>query len=332
MLKVATNFIRRSRISVGIGRCNSNFFQRRFYHGDGEKSKMENQERLKMQGKELERGLLAGFQRTQLGRLLVDAATPNDLEIEYNNPHVVAKWTNLAAREGPDILSRIDNSNVRPVVVTVTGASGNIAYSLLPRIACGDMLGKHQPVILKLLEIPEMSAPLNGVKMELQDCSFPLLRDIVATTDPLEAFEDADYALLIGAKPRVKGQKRSDLLLENAKVFQEQGKALESMANSDVLVCVVGNPANTNALILSSHAPSLDPRQITALTRLDHDRGLNLISRMASCPISVIERFCIWGNHSNTQYPDVSNTLIRGTWFRHYFQPSEDKPDRKSVV
>jgi malate dehydrogenase len=217
----------------------------------------------------------------------------------------------------------LENSTKKPVVVTVTGGAGAIAYALLPRLATGDMLGEDQPIILKLLEIPQMMKSLEGVVMELNDGAYPLLHKVVATSDPYEAFRDSNYILLVGSKPRGKGQERSDVLMENAKIFSEQGKVINSVADPDCSILVVGNPANTNALILSSNAPDIDPNNISAMTRLDHDRGLAQIAQKCNVDILDIERFCIWGNHSSTQYPDVSNTLVKKQWFRNVVKDEE---------
>jgi len=177
------------------------------------------------------------------------------------------------------------------------------------------MLGPYQPVILQLLEIPQALKILEGVAMELDDCAFPLLRGVVQTDDPKKAFEGADFALLVGAKPRTKGMERGDLLKENASIFSVQGKALDAQANRDTIrVLVVGNPANTNALIASCNAPNIHPSRFSAMTRLDHNRGLAQLAKKTGCRVSEIERFCIWGNHSSTQYPDISHTQIKGKW------------------
>jgi len=202
-----------------------------------------------------------------------------------------------------------------PVRVAVTGAAGAIGYSLLFRIASGEMLGPHQPVILQLLELPQAVKALEGVAMELNDCAFPLLRGIVTTDDTNKAFDGADFALLVGAKPRSKGMERADLLKENAAIFNAQGKALDKHANREELrVVVVGNPANTNALIASCAAPNIHPSRFTAMTRLDHNRGLAQLAQKTNSLVTEIERFAIWGNHSSTQYPDVSHTQIKGKW------------------
>lgn len=199
-----------------------------------------------------------------------------------------------------------------PVRVAVTGASGQIGYSLLFRIASGEMLGKDQPVILQLLELEPAMNALKGVSMELDDCAFPLLKGIVQTSDPLKAFEGADYALLVGARPRSKGMERGDLLKANAAIFSTQGKALNQVANRSVKVCVVGNPANTNAFITAHFAPKIARENITAMTRLDHNRGLSQLATKTGASVTAINNFCIWGNHSATQYPDISFTTING--------------------
>lgn len=200
-----------------------------------------------------------------------------------------------------------------PVRVAVTGASGNISYALLFRIASGEMLGKDQPVILQMLELPQAMNSLRGVAMELEDCAFPLLRGMVESDDPNKAFAGADFALLVGAKPRSKGMERGDLLMQNAQIFSAQGKALNANANRDTLrVLVVGNPANTNCLIAQRNAPNIDPRRFTSMTRLDHNRALAQLASKTGSQVTEIEKFCIWGNHSATQYPDISNTLIKG--------------------
>ena len=204
--------------------------------------------------------------------------------------------------------------NKKPVRVAVTGAAGQIGYALLFRIASGQMLGQDQPVILQLLEIPDEKAQkaLKGVIMELEDCAFPLLTGIVATGDPLVAFKDADYALLVGARPRGPGMERSDLLAANAQIFTAQGKALDKMASRNVKVLVVGNPANTNAYIAMKSAPSLPRRNFTAMLRLDHNRALSQIATKISCAVGDIEKLCVWGNHSPSMYPDYRFATIGG--------------------
>lgn len=199
-----------------------------------------------------------------------------------------------------------------PVRVAVTGAAGQISYSLLFRIAAGDMLGKDQPVILQMLEITPALEALKGVAMELDDCAFPLLADIVATDDADVAFKDADYALLVGARPRGPGMERKDLLEANAAIFSAQGKAINKVANKAIKVLVVGNPANTNALIAQRNAPDIDPRQFTAMTRLDHNRAMSQLASRVGASINDVTQMTIWGNHSSTQYPDLYNALVNG--------------------
>ena len=200
----------------------------------------------------------------------------------------------------------------QPVRVAITGAAGQIAYSLIFRIASGDLLGKDQPVILHLLDIPDMIEKLKGTVMEVEDCAFPLVQGVVATGKPEEAFEGVKYAMLVGARPRGPGMERKDLLTANAAIFSVQGKALSDKADRDVRVLVVGNPANTNALITASNAKKLDAKQIHAMVRLDHNRALSqLAARTRSHPTS-IEKMIIWGNHSSTQYPDLSHCTVGG--------------------
>jgi malate dehydrogenase len=201
-----------------------------------------------------------------------------------------------------------------PVRVAVTGAAGQIGYSLLFRIAAGDMLGKDQPVILQLLEIPDEKAQkaLKGVMMELDDCAFPLLHGMSAASDPMVAFKDAQIALLVGARPRGPGMERKDLLQANGKIFQPQGRALNAVAHRDVKVLVVGNPANTNALIAMKNAPDLKPTQFTAMMRLDHNRAKSQMAAKIGQPVDKIRKATIWGNHSATQYPDVFHAECDG--------------------
>lgn len=199
-----------------------------------------------------------------------------------------------------------------PVRVAVTGAAGNIAYALLFRIAAGDMLGKDQPVILQLLEIPPAMGAVRGVVMELRDCAFPLLAGVETSDDPNVAFGDAEYALLVGSKPRTADMQRSDLLKDNGKIFSVQGKALNDNASRDVRVLVVGNPANTNALIAAANAPDLDPRRFTAMTRLDHNRAKAQLADRLGVHHDAVMRMTIWGNHSATQYPDVFHVRVDG--------------------
>ncbi|WP_423909344.1 malate dehydrogenase [Candidatus Spongiihabitans sp.] len=200
----------------------------------------------------------------------------------------------------------------KPVKVAVTGAAGNISYALLFRIAAGDMLGKDQPVILQLLEIPAAMNALEGVVMELNDCAFPLVSGIVATDNPDIAFGEVDYAMLVGAKPRGLGMERSDLLKDNGKIFSVQGRSLNEHASRDVKVLVVGNPANTNALIAAANAPDLESSQFTSMTRLDHNRAKSQLAEKLGIHHEQISRMTIWGNHSATQYPDISNARVDG--------------------
>jgi malate dehydrogenase len=199
-----------------------------------------------------------------------------------------------------------------PVRVAVTGAAGQIGYSLLFRIASGAMLGADQPMILQLLEIEPALAALEGVRMELDDCAFPLLAGVVTTADAELAFGDVDYALLVGAMPRKAGMERSDLLSANGTIFRPQGKALSENAKRRVKVLVVGNPANTNALIAHRNAPELDPSCFTAMTRLDHNRAVSQLAHKLDVPVSDVKRMTIWGNHSTTQYPDLFHCEVGG--------------------
>jgi len=200
----------------------------------------------------------------------------------------------------------------KPVRVAVTGAAGQISYAMLFRIAAGDMLGSDQPVILQLLEIPPAMDVLQGVVMELDDCAFPLLHGVVTSDDPATAFADVDFAMLVGARPRGPGMERKDLLTENARIFSVQGAALNESASRDVRILVVGNPANTNALIASSNAPDLDAAQFTAMTRLDHNRAISQLAEKTGAATTDISRVTIWGNHSATQYPDIHHAMIAG--------------------
>ena len=199
-----------------------------------------------------------------------------------------------------------------PVRVAVTGAAGQISYALLFRIAAGSMLGPDQPVILQLLEIPPAMNALNGVVMELQDCAFPLLKGVVTSDDPKVAFKDADYALLVGARPRGPGMERKDLLEANAAIFSVQGEAMNDVASRDIKVLVVGNPANTNALIAQSNAPDLQAGNFTAMTRLDHNRAITQLAEKVSADTTDVKRMTIWGNHSATQYPDIYHASVSG--------------------
>ncbi|MBK6602724.1 MAG: malate dehydrogenase [Betaproteobacteria bacterium] len=225
----------------------------------------------------------------------------------------------------------------KPVRVAVTGAAGQIGYSLLFRIAAGEMLGRDQPVILQLLELPvdKAQAALKGVMMEIEDCAFPLVHGMVGTSDPMAAFKDADVALLVGARPRGPGMERKDLLLENAKIFTVQGKALDAVASRDVRVLVVGNPANTNGYIAMKSAPSLPKKNFTAMLRLDHNRALSQIAARTGKPVDAIDKLIVWGNHSPTMYADYRFATIDGQsvkamindeeWNRNVFLPTVGK-------
>ena len=224
-----------------------------------------------------------------------------------------------------------------PIRVAVTGAAGQIGYSLLFRIAAGNMLGPDQPVILQLLEIPDEKAQkaLKGVMMELDDCAFPLLQGMVAASDPMLAFKDVDVALLVGARPRGPGMERKDLLEANGKIFAPQGQALDRVARRNVRVLVVGNPANTNCLIAMKNAPSLKPQQFTGMMRLDHNRASSQLAQKLGNPVSAIRKVTVWGNHSATQYPDVFQAEVDGRklwpmindqgWLENTFIPTVQK-------
>ncbi|MFT4825507.1 MAG: malate dehydrogenase [Halioglobus sp.] len=217
------------------------------------------------------------------------------------------------------------------VRVTVTGAAGQIGYALLFRIASGAMLGEDQPVILQLLDITPALEALDGVKMELEDCAFPLLAGVVCTDDPNTGFKDADYALLVGARPRGPGMERKDLLEANAAIFSVQGKAINASASRDIKVLVVGNPANTNSLITQRNAPDIDPRNFTAMTRLDHNRAMTQLAIKTGKTVNDVSNMTIWGNHSATQYPDLFNAKVDGSaaiglieqeWYESDFIPT----------
>ena len=208
-----------------------------------------------------------------------------------------------------------------PVRVTVTGAAGQISYSLLFRIAAGEMLGPNQPIILQMLEITPALKALKGVAMELDDCAFPLLAGMICTDDAAAAFKDSDYALLVGARPRGPGMERKDLLEANAAIFSAQGKALNDNASKEIKVLVVGNPANTNSLIAQRNAPDINPRQFTAMTRLDHNRAMSQIASKTGTTINDVTQMTIWGNHSATQYPDLHEAKVKG-------QPAIDMVDQ----
>ncbi|MCJ7556908.1 MAG: malate dehydrogenase [Gammaproteobacteria bacterium] len=212
-----------------------------------------------------------------------------------------------------------------PVRVAITGAAGQIGYQLCFRIASGQMLGSDQPVILQLLEIPQALGALQGVAMELNDCAFPTLAGIVCSDDPNVAFKGTDYALLVGARPRGPGMERKDLLLANAAIFSVQGKAMNKHASRDVRVLVVGNPANTNSLIAQANAPDLPAANFTAMTRLDHNRAMSQLANKTGSHVTDIKKLTIWGNHSSTQYPDISHATIAGG-------PAKAKVDQEWLV
>jgi malate dehydrogenase len=222
----------------------------------------------------------------------------------------------------------------QPVRVTVTGAAGQICYSLLFRIASGEMLGNDQPVILQLLEITPALKVLEAVKMELNDCAFPLLEDVICTDDAAIAFKGSDYGLMVGAKPRGPGMERADLLKDNGKIFSVLGKVINEVANPEMKICVVGNPANTNAYILMKNAPNLKPRNITALTRLDHNRAIYQLAEKTGKSMNSIKKMTIWGNHSTTQVPDIAHTtaggesaaaMVDSAWANEEFMPKVAK-------
>ena len=224
-----------------------------------------------------------------------------------------------------------------PVRVAVTGAAGQIGYALLFRIASGEMLGKDQPVILQMLELPmeKPQSALKGVMMELEDCAFPLLADMVGTGDAKVAFKDVDHALLVGAKPRGPGMERKDLLMDNAKIFIDQGRALNEVASRDARIIVVGNPANTNAYIAMNSAPDLPAGNFTSMMRLDHNRAVSQLSTRTGKPVTSIEKMVVWGNHSPTMYPDLRFASVDGqdakslvndeTWYRESYIPTVGK-------
>src|SRR5713226_9333695 len=223
----------------------------------------------------------------------------------------------------------------KPVTVTITGAAGNIGYALAFRVASGQMLGADQPINLNLLEIPAASAAVQGVVMELNDCAFAALDKVTATSDAAVAFKDCDFAMLVGARPRGPGMERKDLLLENAKIFTAQGKALDAVASRGIKVLVVGNPANTNAYIAMKSAPSLPKKNFTAMLRLDHNRSLSQRAVKSGKPVGSIEKLIVWGNHSPTMYPDYRFATVDGqslkalinddAWNRSVFLPAVGK-------
>ncbi len=218
----------------------------------------------------------------------------------------------------------------QPLRIAVTGAAGQIGYALLFRLAAGELLGPEQPVFLQLLEIPPALPALDGVVMELDDCAFPTLAGVVTSADANVAFRDADYAFLVGARPRGPGMERADLLLSNAEIFRAQGRALNEHAQRHVKALVIGNPANTNALITMNNAPDLDPRQIQAMMRLDHNRAQAMLAARVQCPVGAVRNLTVWGNHSTTQYPDLHHALVDGQpaldrveqdWYENEFIP-----------
>lgn len=219
-----------------------------------------------------------------------------------------------------------------PIRIAITGAAGQIGYSLLFRIAAGDMLGNDQPVILQLHDIPESEDKLQGVVMELQDCAFPLLSGTIASTDPMQSFNQADIAILVGARPRAKGMERKDLLTANGEIFSAQGRVLNQVAKREVKVLVVGNPANTNTYITMRNAPDLSPSNFSAMLRLDHNRALSQAAMKLEQPVGNIKKMIVWGNHSSTQLPDLTHAEINGQriidlihdapWIENYFIPT----------
>jgi malate dehydrogenase len=219
----------------------------------------------------------------------------------------------------------------KPARIAITGAAGQIGYQLIFRIAAGDLFGVQQPMILQLLEVTPALGALNGVVMELNDCAFPTVAGIVATDNPEVAFKDADYAILVGAKPRGPGMERKDLLLENARIFSAQGKAINKVARKNIKVLVVGNPANTNALITAANAPRISKQNITSMMRLDHNRAASQLAAKTGAAVSDVKRLVIWGNHSATQYPDIHQATIKGkpavklvdeNWVKNEFIPT----------
>ncbi len=224
---------------------------------------------------------------------------------------------------------------MKPTVrVAITGAAGNIGYAAAFRVAAGNMLGEDQPIILQLIEIPPVLDALKGVEMELRDCAFPLLEDIVCTADVNEGFGDVDYVLSIGSKPRTKGMERADLLSENGKIFGPQGKAINDNASKDVKVLVVGNPANTNALIACNNAPDLDSSQFTSMMRLDHNRAISQLASKTGAAVTTIKQMVVWGNHSLSQFPDITHCTVNGkaakslvddAWYKEEFMPKVQK-------
>ena len=222
----------------------------------------------------------------------------------------------------------------KPVHIAVTGAAGQISYALIFRLIAGDLLGPEQPIVLRLLDVPDALGAMKGIVMELIDCAAPLLDDVVITSVPQVAFQEADLAFLVGARPRTQGMERQDLLIVNAGIFSEQGKALNDAARHDIKVLVVGNPANTNALIAMTNAPRLEPEAFSAMTRLDHNRAVSQLALKCGCKVGDVRRVAIWGNHSTTQYPDIHHATARGRpalelvgqdWYTEEFIPIVQK-------
>ena len=219
----------------------------------------------------------------------------------------------------------------KPLKVTITGAAGNIGYALAFRVAAGDVFGPDQPVILQLMELPMTMGPLGGVGMEMEDCAFPLVHDVVLTDDPKVGFRDTDYALLVGAKPRTKGMERSDLISENARIFSTQGRAINEHASREVRVMVVGNPANTNAMIAAANAPDLPRERFTAMARLDHNRAIGMLAKKTGALPGDVKRMIVWGNHSPTMHTDLTHCTVKGQpamglvpedWYREVMVPT----------
>jgi malate dehydrogenase len=274
-----------------------------------------------------------GTATSNLNRASIRRGAPHTYKIAFASPLPPARHRTLVSRN----LAALESSMKKPVRVAVTGAAGQIGYSLLFRIANGEMLGPDQPVQLQLLELPidKAQAALKGVMMELEDCAFPLLVGMQGTADAKVAFKDVDVAMLVGARPRGPGMERKDLLLENAKIFTEQGKALDAVAVRNVKVLVVGNPANTNAYIAMKSAPSLPRKNFTAMLRLDHNRALSQLATKSGKPVGSIEKLIVWGNHSPTMYPDYRFATAGGAalkdlindenWNRTVFLPTVGK-------
>jgi len=250
-------------------------------------------------------------------------STAQLLKAVQSNPELFSFIQPLISSLQPNSSSSATGSST-PVRIAVTGAAGAIGYALLFRLASGAFLGPNTPVSLQCLELPQGLKPGAGVEMELKDCAFPLLRNVYFTDNAEKAFEGAQYVFLVGAQPRVAGMERADLLKKNAAIFSTQGKALNKTADPNVRVLIVGNPANTNALIASANAPKISPTQFSAMTRLDHNRGLAQLAEKLSVTVNDIQKFAIWGNHSDTQFPDINNTVIKG-------QPAVKQVDSKWV-